>query len=81
MLVFHGIGRRTWRQRFLADGADRHLKEIRQHVVALPVVGGAIKDLDELLPEVGWCRHAWSFLPAWQGAGRFSRRRPAGRRV
>ena len=62
-----GVG--ALRQRLLADGAERHLKEILQHAVALPVVGQAVKGFDELLSKVRKRRHAWSFLPARRGAG------------
>ena len=68
VLLFDGIGGGTWRQRLLADGAHRHFQKIRQHVVALAVMGQALKGLDELLSEFGRRRHAWSFLPVCRGA-------------
>jgi hypothetical protein len=58
------VGGGTRRHCGLADRAHRHVEEIRQHVMALTVVGKALKRLDELLPVFCKRRHTWSFLPA-----------------
>lgn len=51
---------------------------VRQHVVALAVVGQAVKGFEELLSKLGRRRHASSFLPAWRGAGSIPAAGPAG---
>ena len=43
-----GVGPR-W-QRLLADRAERHLEEIRQHLVTLALPSQIIENLEELLP-------------------------------
>lgn len=68
-MPFQHVGRGAWRQRRLADGARGQIKEIRQHLVALVVMGQALKGFDELLAVIGWRRHAWSLLPGSRGVG------------